>query len=307
MGKKKGGKGGGDAKVEAKSKGDGENKKKDGENGVTAVLKMDMHCEGCADKIVKLAKSIDGVEKAKADWEANKLTVRGEMLDPLELREELQEKTKKKVDLVSPQLPKKEKDGDNKSSPASSDNNKKAKDKKPEDKKPKEPPVTTVVLKLDLHCSGCIDKIYKIVSKAKGVQSIDFDKDKDLVMVTGAVDAKALVESLKEKIKRPVEVVQPKKDKEEGGGGGGKKNKKGGGNGGKEGGDDAAAGYGGDHDGAEESYGGAGEYFGGNIMEHNRVPPGYMYNYGFMYGNPGNPLHAPQMFSDENPNACRIM
>ncbi|XP_048134285.1 heavy metal-associated isoprenylated plant protein 3-like [Rhodamnia argentea] len=104
-----------------KSKGGGENEKKDGENGVTVV--QDMHCEGCADKIVKLPKSIDGkLEWRRRRW-SGRWTVRGKMLDPLELREVLQEKTKKKVDLVSPQLPKKEKDRDNKSSSASSDNN----------------------------------------------------------------------------------------------------------------------------------------------------------------------------------------
>ncbi|KAL3718773.1 hypothetical protein ACJRO7_003821 [Eucalyptus globulus] len=309
MGKKKGNKGGGDAKQEAKSKGgEVENKKKEGEDGFTVVLKMDMHCGGCADKIVKWAKNVKGVEKAKAEWEANKLTVRGEM-DPWELREELEGRTKKKVEVVSPQLPKKDKDKDkdSKSSASPDGNNKKAKDKKAEDKKPKEPPVSTAVLKLELHCAGCIDKIYKTATKVKGVQSIQFDKEKDLVAATGTMDAKALVESLKEKMKRPVEVVQPKKDKDGGGkdgggkdgggggGGGGKKNKKGGK---EEGGDD------GGYDGVEESYGIPGEYFGENRMEYYGLPPGYGYNYAYMYGNP---LHAPQMFSDENPNACHIM
>lgn len=159
------------------------------------------------------------------------------------------------------------------------------------------------------------------------MQSIAFDKEKDLVTVTGTMDTKAIVERLMAKMKRPVEVVQPKKDNDGGGGGGGKKNKKGGGNGGKEEGDDRRA---------EEINGGPGEYFGGSIMEYNRIPagfgyngmppgfgyngvppgyngippgynglpPGYGYNYGLMYGNH---LHPPQMFSDENPNACHIM
>ncbi|KAF8033235.1 hypothetical protein BT93_D1983 [Corymbia citriodora subsp. variegata] len=347
MGKKKGNKGGGDAKkVVVESKGgegenkkkEGENKEKEGENGLTVVLKMDMHCEGCADKIVKRAKSVDGVEKVKAEWETNKLTVKGEM-DPLELLEELQGKKKKKVEVVSPQLPKKDKDKDKNKDNNKSDNSNKAKDKKSEDKKPKEPPVIVAVLKLKLHCPGCIGKIRKIAKKTKGVQSIEFDKDKDLVAVKGAMDTKTLVESLKEKMKRPVEVIQPKKDKDGGGGGGGdggggdggKKNKKGGGaKGGKE-----EGGYDSD-DMMEEGYGGAGEYFGGNRMEYAGVlpgygygynagmppgygynagvppvygynagvPPGYGYNHAYMYGSH---LHPPQMFSDENPNACHIM
>ena len=31
-----------------------------------------------------------------------------------------------------------------------------------------QPPVTTAVLKLELHCTGCIEKIYQIASKIKG-------------------------------------------------------------------------------------------------------------------------------------------
>ncbi|XP_056169084.1 heavy metal-associated isoprenylated plant protein 3-like [Syzygium oleosum] len=102
----------------------------------------------------------EGVEKAKAEREGGeqKLTVRGEM-DPPELREELQGRAKKKVDLVSPQLPKEEEDKGSKSSASSDNDNNKAKDKEPEDQKPKEPPVTTVVLKLKLHCAACIRKI----------------------------------------------------------------------------------------------------------------------------------------------------
>lgn len=34
--------------------------------------------------------------------------------------------------------------------------------------KPLQAPVTTAVLKLGLHCQGCIEKIHKIVSKTKG-------------------------------------------------------------------------------------------------------------------------------------------
>lgn len=88
----------------------------------------------------------EGVEKAKAEWEANKLTVRGEV-DPSELRDELQERLNKKVELVSPQPPKKDKDGDNNkgdNKKSDSKNNKKNDDKgskdskKSDDEKPKE-------------------------------------------------------------------------------------------------------------------------------------------------------------------------
>ncbi|XP_031402175.1 heavy metal-associated isoprenylated plant protein 3-like isoform X1 [Punica granatum] len=319
-------------------KDEGEKAKSDDSNGITVVLKTEMHCEGCATKILKCVRTIEGVEKAKAEWESNKLTVKGDV-DPAELREELQERLNKKVELVSPsQLPKKDKDGGNGNSGKKSDSNKdnKKKDdnksgskdnkKKADEKKAKEKeaPVTTAVLKLRLHCEGCIVKIGKTALKTKGVASIAIDKAKELVTVTGTMDVKALAESLEEKMKRSVQIVSPKKDKDGGGGGegnnngggggggGGKKNKKQ--DGGGDDGDDHA-----ENDGGMFHVNGM-EYVGPLMPSYGPVAygPGYMYGaaagsgpgYGYPYPNPfayGNNLHAPQMFSDENPNACSVM
>ncbi|KAL4611515.1 hypothetical protein ACB092_08G129400 [Castanea dentata] len=315
---------------EKKDNGGGEKKNKDS-NSLTSVYKIDIHCDGCATKIKRCVKEFQGVEDVKTEMALNKLTVVGKV-DPTKLRDKLSQKTRKNVELVSPLPPKK----DNK---AAADDNKP--EKKPEDKKPKEAPVTTAVLKLSLHCQGCIGKINKLVSKTKGVQEMTLDKEKELVIVKGTMDAKALAESLKERLKRPVEVVPPKKEKE--GGGDGDKKDGGGGGGKKKGGGDGGQGQG----------GGGG---GGNVMMENRMEVlghpgfgyydnGYGYGSGFVngyghangseygyahgYGGPmgapvggpmgvpvGGPMvapvgahlhQAPNMFSDENPNACSIM
>lgn len=75
-----------------------------------------------------------GVEDVKADISNNKLTVIGKV-DPTEVRDKLAEKTKKKVELVSPQPKKDAGAGDKKPEEKSE---KKADEKKTEDKKPKE-------------------------------------------------------------------------------------------------------------------------------------------------------------------------
>lgn len=51
---------------------------------------------------------VEGVEKAKVEWGVSKLTVQGNV-DPSKLRERLQEKMRKKVELVAP-LSKKDKE-----------------------------------------------------------------------------------------------------------------------------------------------------------------------------------------------------
>ncbi|CAA7027751.1 unnamed protein product [Microthlaspi erraticum] len=250
---------------------------------ITVVLKVDMHCEGCASRIVKCVRDFQGVETVKSESASGKLTVTG-AVDPAKLREKLEEKTKKKVELVSPQ-PKKEKE--NNKSDEDKNKEKKSEEKKPNnEKKPKEAPVTTAVLKLNFHCQGCIGKIQKTVTKTKGVNGITMDKEKQLVTVKGAMDVKKLVESLTEKLKRPVEIVPPKNDKENG-----KEN---------ESGDKKKGGDGG----GKENKGGEGV----NMMEYMAAQPAYGYGYypGGPYGYPVQ-AHAPQIFSDENPNACVVM
>ncbi|KAI4322308.1 hypothetical protein L6164_022015 [Bauhinia variegata] len=276
------------------------NKKNDGgkkeESPNTVVLKVDMHCDGCASKIIKSARRFEGVESVKSD--ANKLTVVGK-LDPSKLRDKLALKTKKKVEVISPQ-PKKE------SKESKAENNKKSDDKSKkkadgDEKKPKEPPVTTAVLKVALHCQGCIEKISKTVRQTKGVHDMSMDKEKETITVKGTMDAKALAENLQQRLKRKVEIVPPKKEKDkekenkeggaekEGGGNSGGKKKKGGGAGGGGGGDNNEKG------GVE----------GGKMDKMEYYPvPWFGHGYGPVYMEQ---VHAPQMFSDENPNACSVM
>ncbi|KAJ4971774.1 hypothetical protein NE237_004873 [Protea cynaroides] len=144
---------------EGQKKNDG-GKKEDG--SITAVLKVDMHCEGCAKKVKRAIKRFEGVEDVKGDFSSNKLTVVGKM-DPVKLCERVEQKTKKKVELISP-LPKKDKDGGG----GGGDGDKKTEEKpakKPDDKKAQ---AATVVMKIRLHCDGCIQKIRRIILKIKG-------------------------------------------------------------------------------------------------------------------------------------------
>ncbi|KAK3008334.1 hypothetical protein RJ639_015322 [Escallonia herrerae] len=259
------------------------------------VLEVDLHCDGCATKVYRTIRGLQGVESVRGgDKDPNKLTVIGK-LDPVELREKLKHVTKKNVEIISPSQ-KKDKDKNNGEKKKNSDENQNEKNnagagdkpaKKPDEKKIiKEPAVTTVVLKVSLHCEGCIKKIQKVVRKTKGYQDMEVDRQKDLITVRGTVDGKALAEAFKGKLKKVVEIVPPKKEKNEAAGGGSDSGK-----GGK------AAGGGGD---------------GGWKVEGNKTEWGYPsnpYPYPIVHGSGyvAEHVHAPSIFSDENPNACSIM
>ncbi|CAL1404186.1 unnamed protein product [Linum trigynum] len=284
---KKGGGGGGDG---------GGEKKKQEKNPLVVILKVEMHCEGCASKLIRLTRGLDGVESVKADVGTNKLTVMG-IVDPVQIRDKLHEKTKKKVELISPQ-PKKD-DGPKKNDNGGNNNNNNGKkdeknpnEQKPkggEEKKPKEAPVTTAVLKLAFHCQGCIEKIKKIVSKTKGVHElVAMDKQKETVTVKGTMNVKELVDALKERLKRSVEIVPPPKKEKEGGGGGndgngggekeGQNNNNNGGGGGKK-----KKGGGGGGGGGENGEGGQGQEYG--VGEVSRME--FMVHPGYAPGPPG--------------------
>ncbi|XP_062205259.1 heavy metal-associated isoprenylated plant protein 3-like [Phragmites australis] len=357
----------GEEKKASKDGGGGGDKKKDAGAGPAAagpqpiVLKVDLHCAGCASKVRKAIKRAPGVESVVPDVAAGKVIVTG-AADAVELKERIEARAKKPVQIVSAGAgpPKKEKEkekkadgggekkvekekggggGEKKGEKAKGGGDKKAEkgggDKPKEEKKPKESKEETVTLKIRLHCDGCIDRIKRRIYKIKGVKDVAVDNAKDLVKVTGTMDAAALPAYLRDKLSRPVEVVAPsKKDgggdkkaddkKDKGAGDGGDKKKDGGGGEEKKDKDKSAA--------ASASvapmplanagmyqmppqYGytpyppAPGAYYGGGAPP--PIPTFYP-NAGFgQYPPPSYPysahVHAPQMFSDENPNACSVM
>ncbi|CAN6299275.1 unnamed protein product [Urochloa humidicola] len=330
------------------------------------VLKVDLHCAGCAGKVRKAIKHAPGVESVTADMAAGKVVVTG-TADAAELKERIEARAKKPVQIVSAGAgaPKKEKEkdkdkkadgggekktdkekgggGEEKKADKEKGGDKKAEkgkgggDKPKEEKKTKEPKEETVTLKIRLHCEGCIDRIKRRIYKIKGVKDVAIDAAKDLVKVTGTMDAAALPGYLRDKLSRTVEVVAPGKkdggdkkgdDKKDKGEGGDKKKDGGGGEGEKK--DKSAAAAAASvapmpmadagmyqmppHFGGYAPYPPApGGYYGAAPPPHHPAafypnaggpqypPPPPAYPYGPAH------LHAPQMFSDENPNACSVM
>ncbi|XP_020593713.1 heavy metal-associated isoprenylated plant protein 3-like [Phalaenopsis equestris] len=255
---------------------------------ITVVLKVEMHCKGCAQKVRRSVKGFKGVEGVASDVTGSKLTVIGKV-DPVELRNHLESKMHKKVEIISPAVAvKKEKES------SKADGNEGAKDQKPDqskeqkkadDKKPNEPSVTSVTLKIRLHCEGCIERIRKQINKIKGVESVSFDSEKDLVTVKGSMDVTTLPGFLMAKLNRGVEIVNPKKDGD------------------------------GDKEKSEKKKGSEGQDAAKTVTAAPAAPatPASMearkmdYYRSFGFPHHSEIIVGPQLFSDENPNACSIM
>ncbi|GAB2269670.1 Heavy metal-associated isoprenylated plant protein 7 [Dionaea muscipula] len=269
------------------------------------VLRVYMHCEGCARKVKKSLKGFDGVEDVITDCKTHKVVVKGERADPSKVLQRVQRKiSHRHVELLSP-IPK---------PPAAADEPKKTDvDKDPvqaDDHKKQEPKVMTVVLKVHMHCEACALEIKKIIERMKEVEAATPDLKNSEVTVKGTFDQPAkLVDYVYKRTGKQAAVVKQdppppeaeKKEEEKAKEGGNKEEEKkaenGGGGGGGGGGDD------------EKKGGGGGE--GGDLAvelrtnEYHYYPPKYgpeMYGYFYPY-----PYPPPQTFSDENPNACSIM
>ncbi|MCD7472268.1 hypothetical protein HAX54_013298 [Datura stramonium] len=172
------------------------------------VLRVFMHCEGCARKVRKSLKGFQGVEDVLTDCKTHKVVVKGEKADPLKVLERVQKKSHRQVELLSP-IPK--------PPPAEEPNKPEEKEAvKPEEKK-EEPQVITVVLKVHMHCEACAQEIKRRIQRMKGVENAEPDLKNSQVTVKGVFEATKLVEYVSKRTgKRAVIVkVEPEKKAEE--------------------------------------------------------------------------------------------
>lgn len=172
------------------------------------VLKVYMHCEGCARKVRRCLKGFEGVEDITTDCKTHKVVVKGEKADPLKVLERVQKKSNRQAELISP-IPK--------PSPPQSD--KKAEEKevaKPEEKK-EEPQVVIVVLSVQMHCEACAEEIKRRILRMKGVENVEPELKNSQVTVKGVFDPPKLVEYIHKRTGKHVSIVkqEPEKKKEE--------------------------------------------------------------------------------------------
>ncbi|KAI3961027.1 hypothetical protein MKX01_014359 [Papaver californicum] len=267
-----------------------------------------MHCEGCAKKVRKCLRGFEGVEDVKTDCKTHIVTVKGKKAaeNPLKVLERVQRKSHRKVELLSP-IPK----------PPSEDD-KKIEEKKEEPKpveEKKEEVVIIVVIKVHMHCEACAQEIRKRILRMKGVKEAVPDLKSSQVTVKGVFDPPKLIEYIYKRTGKHAVIVktepekkeEEKKEGEKKEGEGEEKKKEGEGGEKKEGGEgekkEGGEGEEKKKEGGEEAKPAEGEEKTEKVEiqlmknEFYYYPPKYNMEY----------VYPPQIFSDENPNACSVM
>eukprot|EP00262_Sarcandra_glabra_P007955 TRINITY_DN21107_c1_g1_i2.p2 TRINITY_DN21107_c1_g1~~TRINITY_DN21107_c1_g1_i2.p2 ORF type:complete len:304 (+),score=105.68 TRINITY_DN21107_c1_g1_i2:222-1133(+) len=275
-------------KEEEKKEADGEKKeeKKEPPPPEEFVYKVFMHCEGCAKKVKRSLKGFEGVEDVVTDCKSHTVVVKGKTADPLKVLERIQRKSHRKVELLTPLPPK----------PPAEEPKKEEKEKpKPEEKK-EEPPVIVVVLKVHMHCEACAQEIRRRIQKMKGVQSVDPDLKSSQVTVKGVFDPPKLVEYIYKRTSKQAVIIkqEPEKKEEEKP----KEEKK-----------SENAEKGGD---AEKPKKEGEEAKGEEVPKAEVTKNEFFYYYPkyateYIYQPAEYVYPHPQLFSDENPNACSVM
>ncbi|XP_011095914.1 heavy metal-associated isoprenylated plant protein 7 [Sesamum indicum] len=144
----------------------------------------------------------------------------------------------------------------------------------PKQENKEEPPaVVTVVLKVRMHCDACAHALQKRIGKIQGVESVTTDIANDQVIVKGVLDPEKLVSDVYKRTGKQASIVKNEEKKEEE-----KKDEK-------------------QNDKKEGEESKEEDDKKTDIKKVEYWPPKYYMEH----------TYAPQMFSDENPNACSVM
>ncbi|KAL4363040.1 hypothetical protein GQ457_04G013920 [Hibiscus cannabinus] len=166
------------------------------------VLFVDLHCVGCAKKIEKSIMKIRGVEGVVIDMAQNQVTIKG-VIEPQAVCAKIMKKTKRRAKVVSP-LPAAE------GEPI------------PEVVASQVGGLTTVELNVDMHCQACAEQLKRKILKMRGVQSAVTEHSTGKVTVMGTMDANKLVDYVYRRTKKQARIVpqpepepQPEQEKQE--------------------------------------------------------------------------------------------
>lgn len=181
---------------------------KDDNDDTITVLKVDMHCEACAKKVVKALTGFQGVENVAVDRKTNKVVVKGKNADPTKLCQRIQKKSGRKAQILISPLP----TPPDQKQPNDNDDNKHGPNdglglnQQVQDQQP--PQVITVVLGVRMHCEACAQVMWKRIRKIKGVESVEIDMAKDQVRVKGVIgNPMAMVEYVRKRTRKQASLI----------------------------------------------------------------------------------------------------
>lgn len=187
-------------KEESKEEKPEEEKKEEPKPPEPCVLFVDLHCVGCAKKIQRSIMKMRGVEGVVIDMAKNEVTIKG-IVEPQAICNTITKKTKRRANVISP-LP-----------PAEGE-------PVPEVVNSQVSGPETVELNVNMHCEACAEQLKRKILQMRGVQTAVTEFSTGKVTVTGTMDANKLVDYVYRRTKKQAKIVpkpepEPEKKEEE--------------------------------------------------------------------------------------------
>ncbi|KAI3732273.1 hypothetical protein L1987_63477 [Smallanthus sonchifolius] len=159
------------------------------------VLYIDLHCVGCAKKIERSLLRIPGVIGMDIDMEKNQVTIKG-VVEPQAVCDKITKKTKRVAKVLSPLPP-------TEGEPI------------PKIVTSEAPELITVELNVNMHCEACALQLKRKILRMKGVRTVETEVSSSKVTVTGSMDGEKLVEYVYRRTKKQAKIVpQPEPEPE---------------------------------------------------------------------------------------------
>ncbi|KAM4072477.1 hypothetical protein ACB094_11G141000 [Castanea mollissima] len=173
-----------------------EKKEKEKIEVITAVYNVNLHCQQCANDIKKPLLRTQGVHTVETDMEKGELKVKG-AIDPVKIQKRIEKISKRKVELISPKI--------------------KAKESVPVEKKVKETKELisrTTSVKVHMHCDKCEQDLRKRLLRHKGIHNVKTDMKAQNLTVEGTIEPEKLLSYLKKKVHKHAEIIKSEKKEE---------------------------------------------------------------------------------------------
>lgn len=175
-----------------------EEKKEEPKPPSPCVLFVDLHCVGCAKKIERYIMKMRGVEGVVIDMAKNEVTIKG-IVEPQAICNIITKKTKRRASVISP-LPSAE------GEPI------------PEVVNSQVSGPVNVELNVNMHCEACAEQLKRKILQMRGVQTATTEFSTGKVLVTGTMDANKLVDYVYRRTKKQAKIVpqpEPEPEKKE--------------------------------------------------------------------------------------------
>ncbi|KAJ9132192.1 hypothetical protein P3X46_034281 [Hevea brasiliensis] len=165
---------------------------------ITAVYKVNLHCQKCAQDIRKPLMRIQGVHNVEYDIEKAEIKVKG-AIDVLKIHKQIEKLSTKKVELISPQIKIKE---------AAATEEKVVKETK-------EAIIRTTTVKVNMHCDKCEDELRRRLLKHQGIYNVKTDMKAQTLTVHGTIEPDKLLGYIRKKVHKNAEILTSKPEKKE--------------------------------------------------------------------------------------------